>query len=105
MNNKTEKISLRLSPEELKIIEEKLLKSNMTFSEFMRKAVLDEPIVDVKSIKELDKEIRYIENNLAQLEMLSDEGKIEIQNRDTLTDILGTINQIRQLLNENIRGD
>lgn len=96
IDHKTERITFRISPDELKKIEAKANKSNMKVSEYVRDASLDKNIIVIDDLKSFTKELRGIGTNLNQLTILCYQGRI------TCLDISTTkkkVNEIWQLLN------
>lgn len=99
MEHKIEKITFRVTPEELKIIEDKAKKSNLKRSEYIRRSALNKRIVVIEELKEFIKVLRGIGNNINQLTTLSHQGKIDIIEKNDLTEVKEKVNEIWQLLN------
>ncbi len=96
---KTEKITFRVTPGELRAIEEKAKKSNLKVSEYVRRSSLDKKIVVIEEIKEFTKELKGIGKNINQLLILVHQGKIEVVNEKGLTELKEKVNEIWRLLN------
>lgn len=96
IGNKTERITFRISHQELNVIESKANKANMKVSEYVRYASLNKEIIIVEDLKSFTKELRAIGTNLNQLTILCHQGKI------ICPDISATkkkVNEIWQSLN------
>ena len=74
--NKEKRITIRLTEEEYRIIEEKSKSALMNFSKYSRHALLNKHIVAVDGIRELTIELRRIGGNLNNLTRLANEGRI-----------------------------
>lgn len=96
IGSKTERITFRISPNELKKIEANADRANMKMSEYLRHASLNKEILVIEDIKSFTKELRGIGTNLNQLTILCHKGKI------SCLDISATkkkVNDIWQFLN------
>lgn len=93
---RTEKLSFRVTEDELKKIEEKAAKANMNISEYLRRASLGRNVVVIKELKDFTKDLRGISRNLNQLTILAHQGKIKFLNLSTTKE---RVDQIWQLLN------
>lgn len=99
MEHKIKKITFRVTSEELKIIEDKVKKSNLKKSEYMRHSALNKKIVVIEDLKKFIKVLRGIGNNINQLTILSHQGKINIIEENDLIEVKEKVNEIWQLLN------
>ncbi|WP_406242033.1 plasmid mobilization protein [Tissierella carlieri] len=99
MGQKTERKTFRFSPEELRVIEKKAEKANLKVSEFIRQAALDKNIVVIEELKDFNKALKGIGNNLNQLTILAHQGKINVVNENDLSEVKEKVNEIWQLLN------
>lgn len=99
MGQKTERKTVRFGQEELRVIEKKAEKANLKLSEFIRQAALDKNIVVIEELKDFNKALKGIGNNLNQLTILSHQGKINVVNENDLTEVKEKVNEIWQLLN------
>ena len=82
-NEKKEyRITIRLSPEELKSIEAKAETAHMALSSYMRACALRHKVVVVEGVKECASELKAIGRNLNQLTVLAHEGRIQLVNLD-----------------------
>ncbi|WP_129721359.1 plasmid mobilization protein [Xylanivirga thermophila] len=80
--NRTEKITFRVTPSELKSIANKAKESNIKVSEYVRQSSLGKDIIIIKGIDKLAKEVNAIGRNLNQLAILCHQGKITCPNLD-----------------------
>lgn len=94
--------SVRMSVEEEKIIYEKAELAGMNFSEYVRKASLNQPVTVVPGIKELHLQVAKIGNNLNQLTMLCHQGSIMCPNIDATKNILNEVYQKLYEISEEI---
>ena len=82
-NEKKEyRITVRLSPEELKSIEAKAETAHMALSTYIRACALRHKVVVVEGVKECNSELKAIGRNLNQLTVLAHEGRIQLVNLD-----------------------
>ena len=80
-NEKKEyRITVRLSPEELKSIEAKAETAHMALSTYIRACALRHKVVVVEGVKECASELKAIGRNLNQLTVLAHEGRIQLVN-------------------------
>ncbi len=98
MEHRTEKITFRVTPTELKYIENKLIGTNYKMSEFVRAAVLDKEVVIIEGIKAMAMELRAIGRNLNQLTILSHKGLIETVSLEITKNKLDNLWKIANLL-------
>ncbi len=94
--NKTERITFRINPKELRIIESKANKANMKISEYIRYASLNKEILVIEDLKNFTKELRAIGINLNQLTILCHQGRISCPDISTTNK---KVNEIWQSLN------
>ena len=90
--NRDQKITFRVTTDELKKIEEKIEKSKLTKSEYLRKSTLNKKIVVVEGIKECSDEVRRIGSNINQLTKAVHVGRV-IDLSDKLEEIQKELNQ------------
>lgn len=96
MEHRTEKITFRVTPTELKYIENKFKDTNYNMSEFVRASVLDKEIIVIEDLKYITKDLKGISRNLNQALMLAHKGHIkEIDMEPTKKQV----EEIWQLLN------
>lgn len=96
INIKTERITFRMTSDELGKIQAKANKANMKISEYLRQTSLNNEIVVIEDLKEFTKELRGIGTNLNQLTILCHQGRITCPNIFTTQE---KVNQIWQSLN------
>ena len=88
-NEKKEyRITVRLSPEELKSIEAKAETAHMALSTYIRACALRHKVVVVEGVKECASELKAIGRNLNQLTVLAHEGRIQLVNLDSVESAL-----------------
>jgi len=97
---KTEIISMRVTPEQREIIEEKAYSSYRTPSMYLRDCALDKKIIVVKGIDEVANELRKIGNNLNQIAREVNSGYLYEVNltatREELKRIWQSLNSLTQ---------
>ncbi|SHH59945.1 plasmid mobilization protein [Sporanaerobacter acetigenes] len=98
MENRTEKITFRVTPSELKIIENKAKESNIKVSEYVRQSSLGKDIIVIRDLEELVKEVNAIGRNLNQLAILCHQGKITCLKLDYVENKLDKVWQSLNLL-------
>ncbi|QUH21640.1 plasmid mobilization relaxosome protein MobC [Alkaliphilus sp. B6464] len=76
IENKTIRISFRVSEREHTKIVNKVNRSNLSLSQYLRSSSLDKNIVVIEDFKNFSKELKAIGNNLNQLNVLCHQGKI-----------------------------
>ncbi len=77
MEHRTEKITFRVTPSELKCIQKKFEGTNHNLSGFVRASVLNKEIIVMEGIEELAKQLRAVGRNLNQLTILAHKGRIK----------------------------
>lgn len=101
MEQKTERIIFRVTKNELKVIEEKVKKSNLKMSEFARMTILGKKIIVIEGTEKIVRELkplRAISNNLNRLTILCHQGKIEVLNINDLEELKEKVDAIWPLL-------
>lgn len=71
-----QKKTIRISKEEEQKLLDSLKDTGMNFSDYVRKAISDHPIIVVSGIQDLHLQVARVGNNLNQLVMLAHEGRI-----------------------------
>ena len=85
---KTEIISTRVTPEQRKIIEEKVYSSYRTPSMYLRDCALDKKIIVISGVDEVANELRKIGNNHNQLTRAVNSGYCyEVDLRETREEV------------------
>ena len=82
------RITVRLSPEDLKSIEAKAETAHMALSTYIRACALRHKVVVVEGVKECVSELKAIGRNLNQLTVLAHEGRIQLVNLDGVENAL-----------------
>ena len=70
--------TIRISKEEEQKLLDSLKDTGMNFSDYVRKAISDHPIIVVSGIQDLHLQVARVGNNLNQLVMLAHEGRITL---------------------------
>ena len=70
--------TIRISKEEEQKLLDSLKDTGMNFSDYVRKAISDHPIIVVSGIQDLHLQVARVGNNLNQLVMLAHEGRIDL---------------------------
>ena len=68
--------TIRMSKEEEKRVLLSLEDTGLNFSDYVRKAINDHPVIVISGIRDLHMQVAKIGNNLNQLTMLAHEGRI-----------------------------
>lgn len=77
MNNKTKFIGFRVTETEYNKIKKKAEKANFSISKYVSLSALDKEIIFFDDIKEMNRQLSKIGNNLNQLTVLAHQGKIK----------------------------
>jgi hypothetical protein len=101
--NKSKKLSFRVTPTELKRIEQRAEKANLDISKYIRKMVLNKEVIVIEDLKPFVKELKSIGNNLNQAVTLAHMGKINNINIAPLSKEMTKIWQLLNLLTEKMR--
>ena len=89
-------IHIRITEENYKRLKSKSKQLNITQTEFIERFINNGEIVIINDLVEMQRQLRYIGNNLNQLTKLCHEGRIECLN---LLDVKKEVGEIWQLLN------
>ena len=89
-------IHIRITEENYKRLKSKSKQLNITQTEFIERFINNGEIVIINDLVEIQRQLRYIGNNLNQLTKLCHEGRIECLN---LLDVKKEVGEIWQLLN------
>ena len=90
--NQTERLTLRLTPEEKTMLQEKMYKAVApSMRDFVMKMCTEGKIIVNEDLRELNQELRCQGNNLNQLVRLAHQGRISTVN---LTELLKVYRQI-----------
>jgi hypothetical protein len=92
--------SIRISTEDLDTIKQKAKQARMSQSDYVTRCCLGRQVVVVDGLKEVLKELRSLGNNLNQLTVLANMGRITTVNLDgvvqTLAEIRDSIREIAE---------
>lgn len=88
---KTDKIQIRVTPEEKSLITLKSKKANLSISEFIIKSSTDNKIVVINELPQMITELRRIGNNINQLTRLANSRII------TCVELEGTKKELQKL--------
>jgi hypothetical protein len=92
--------SIRISTEDLDTIKQKAKQARMSQSDYVTRCCLGRQVVVVDGLKEMLKELRSLGNNLNQLTVLANMGRITTVNLDgvvqTLAEIRDSIREIAE---------
>jgi len=102
MRKRNNQILIRLDDNELKILRNKIKKSNLSQSEFIRKNLLYKQIIVFENTQGFLIELKRIGNNLNQLTRAVHQGKINCENE--LQNLTNEVKKIWQSL-KLLKGD
>lgn len=95
--------TIRMSKEEEKRVLLSLEDTGLNFSDYVRKAINDHPVIVISGIRDLHMQIAKIGNNLNQLTMLAHEGRITSVNLAECLEMLqltyDKLNEISEVIN------
>ena len=89
-------IHIKLSEDNYRKLKRKSKELEITQTEFIERFISNGQIIVINDLVEMQRQLRYIGNNLNQLTKLSHEGRIESLN---LAEVKKEVNKIWQLLN------
>lgn len=95
--------TIRMSKEEEKRVLLSLEDTGLNFSDYVRKAINDRPVIVISGIRDLHMQVAKIGNNLNQLTMLAHEGRITSVNLAECLEMLqltyDKLNEISEVIN------
>lgn len=95
--------TIRMSKEEEKRVLLSLEDTGLNFSDYVRKAINDHPVIVISGIRDLHMQVAKIGNNLNQLTMLAHEGQITSVNLAECLEMLqltyDKLNEISEVIN------
>lgn len=95
--------TIRMSKEEEKSVLLSLEDTGLNFSDYVRKAINDHPVIVISGIRDLHMQVAKIGNNLNQLTMLAHEGRITSVNLAECLEMLqltyDKLNEISEVIN------
>lgn len=86
--------SIRISSDDLAIIKEKAKQARLSQSDYVTRCCLGKQVVVVEDLKEVLKQQRAIGNNLNQLTVLANMGRISVANLDDTARELAKISEM-----------
>lgn len=90
--------SIRISTEDLEIIKRKAQQARLSQSDYVTRCCLGRQVIVIEDLKETTKQLRAIGNNLNQLAVLANTGKINIVYLDSAARELANVSaELRQL--------
>ena len=93
---KSERLNIHITPTDKEIIREKAMAIGMDMSNYVTAAAIVKDITvigDKDSFNELVRQVRAVGNNINQLRMLSQFGKISVVNLDEFTQEFISVNE------------
>ena len=95
---KDKQFSIRISEQDLETIRRKAAQAHMTQSDYVTACCLGKRIVILDGLKEVLRQQKAIGNNLNQLAVLANIGKVQLANLDAATQAFTKINvTLRQM--------
>ena len=93
-------MKFRATEEEKAIIMWKVIEAGMNISEYLRRASLDKPVMNVSGLDEIAHELRAIGNNINQLTRAVNSGYIQVvdlhETEEALSQLWQSLNSLRQ---------
>ena len=97
---KNKQFSIRISAEDLETIRRKAAQAHMTQSDYVTTCCIGKRIVILDGLKEVLRQQKAIGNNLNQLAVLANMGKVQLANLDTAAQEFAKINTVLRELQE-----
>ena len=95
---KNKQFSIRISAQDLETIRQKAAQAHMTQSDYVTACCLGKRIVIIDGLKEVLRQQKAIGNNLNQLAVLANMGKVQFANLDSAVQEFAKINvTLRQM--------
>ena len=89
--NKDTTLSIRISTGDLEQIKDRAKQARMSQSDYITRCCLGRQVVVIEDLKEAAKQLRAIGNNLNQLTVLANMGRIGVINLDTAAQELANV--------------
>lgn len=86
--------SIRISTDDLAIIKEKAKQARLSQSDYVTRCCLGKQVVVVEDLKDVLKQQRAIGNNLNQLTVLANMGRVSVANLDDAARELANISEM-----------
>ena len=97
---KDKQFSIRISKQDLEAIRRKAAQAHMTQSDYVTACCLGKRIVIMDGLKDVLRQQKAIGNNLNQLAVLANMGKVQFANLDAATQAFAKINTALRELQE-----
>ena len=97
---KNKQFSIRISEQDLETIRRKAAQAHMSQSDYVTACCLGKRIVILNGLKEVLRQQKAIGNNLNQLAVLANMGKVQFANLDTAAQKFAKINTALRKLQE-----
>ena len=97
---KNKQFSIRISAQDLETIRQKAVQAHMTQSDYATSCCLGKKIIILDGLKEVLRQQKAIGNNLNQLAVLANMGKVQFANLDTAAQEFARINTALRKLQE-----
>ena len=97
---KNKQFSIRISSQDLETIRQKAAQAHMSQSDYVTACCLGKRIVILNGLKEVLRQQKAIGNNLNQLAVLANMGKVQFANLDAATQAFAKINTTLRELQE-----
>ena len=97
---KDKQLSIRISEQDLETIRRKAAQAHMSQSDYVISCCLGKKIIILDGLKEVLRQQKAIGNNLNQLAVLANMGKIQFANLDAAAQEFAKINTALRLLQE-----
>ena len=101
---KNKQFSIRISAQDLETIRQKAVQAHMTQSDYVTACCLGKRIVVMDGLKEVLRQQKAIGNNLNQLAVLANTGKVQFANLDAAAQEFAKINVTLRQIQEGGRG-
>ena len=101
---KDKQFSIRISKQDLEAIRRKAAQAHMTQSDYVTACCLEKRIVIMDGLKDVLRQQKAIGNNLNQLTVLTNMGKVQFANLDTAAQAFAKINVTLRQMQEGGRG-
>ena len=100
---KNQRLSLRISNENLEVIKYKSKQAKMTLTDYVTKSAMGKQIIIITDLLEVAKQIKAVGKNLNQLVTLANMGRVQFINLSETLDAFTSINQSLQNILERKR--
>ena len=97
---KDKQFSIRIAAQDLETIRRKAAQAHMTQSDYVTSCCLGKKIIILDGLKEVLRQQKAIGNNLNQLAVLANMGKVQFANLDAATQAFAKINTALRELQE-----